>query len=187
MTKAEAEKIKTGQKILIEAIFDRIDEDGDAAIEYTNSVSDGERGFFDPKHIVGVASETQLNKPKYDPCRLYKKGDRVKPRAGRDVYACEWEDAVFHKLTGVYELEADEKEGHVTIFDNETGTECYVSVFAIELITPVEELEPYQVGKGIDDKILYKNKEIYAEFEDEKEAERVCNLLNKQYRKEQHK
>lgn len=45
--------------------------------------------------------------------------------------------------------------------------------------------EPYRVGKGIDEQLLYKNNELYAEFKNAKEAERVCNLLNEQHRKEQ--
>ena len=87
----------------------------------------------------------KISAPKCDPNRLFRKGDIVEPRKGREVYACEWEDCCFHKLDGKYEVQVDESEGHVSVIDDKTGIDCYVSAFALELVTPVEEREPYYI------------------------------------------
>lgn len=49
----------------------------------------------------------------------------------------------------------------------------------------IKEQEPYSVGDSIDDCILYKNGEFYAEFVNSSEAEQACKLLNAEHRKEQ--
>ena len=80
------------------------------------------------------------NKPKYDPCRPFKKGDKVKRRTvfGRTCNAI--------GSLGVYTVIEDEKEnsGNVIIVDGTNVTYKVKAVF-LELVTPVEELEPYYV------------------------------------------
>lgn len=85
-------------------------------------------------------------KPKYDPNRKFRKGDIVEPCKGREVYACELEDCVFHKMDGKYKVQGDEKEGHVSVIDKKTGIECYISAFALKLVIPVEEQVSFRVG-----------------------------------------
>lgn len=131
--------------------------------------------------------------PKYEPCRKFRKRDIVEPCKGREVYACEWEDCVFHKLEGTYEVQADEKEGHVSVIEKETGIECYVSAFALELVTPVEELERYYIehdstGYAILDR---QNVGYVAHFKEvqhphaKEAAEAERDRLNAEHRKEQ--
>lgn len=84
--------------------------------------------------------------PKYDPCRKLRKGDRVhmKPEVnGRPVYIGEdaWEPLDPNEI---WTVEEDELEtGWVRI-----KTDCvHATVWhaMLELVTPVEELEPYSV------------------------------------------
>lgn len=197
MNAEELKQLKKGDEIFIRARYKKTYADGDVSFLHSNTnVYDVEiemESYTHPKNVI-LPSELQPA-PKDDPCRLFKKGDKVQPRAGRDVYACEWEDAVFHKLTGVYELESDEKEGHVTILDKETGIECYVSVFAVELVTPVEELEPYYVKDDGTHYVVGKRPEepeiVYlAEYSKDRHphakeaAEAECARLNAEHRKE---
>jgi hypothetical protein len=103
---------------------------------------------YEPLKLV-ISNRIPETAPKYDPCRKFRKGDIVEPRKGREVYACEWFDCVFHKLEGTYKVCDDEREGHVSVIDKETGEDCYVSSFALELVTPVEERESYSVKESI--------------------------------------
>lgn len=76
-------------------------------------------------------------------CRLFRKGDKVQPRSGKTVLACEYGFVTFHELAGQYEVNEDEARGTVTLIVN--GHACFVSAFALELVTPVEEMKPYYV------------------------------------------
>lgn len=144
MNAKQAKQLKNGDKILIEVIFDQIDDDGDAVIEYANSVSDCERGFISPKHIVVGVSETQPNKPKYDPCRLFKKGDRVRiaKYAGR-CYTMFWESFVGDEMY----VETSETAYSIPEVETSKGLQPIDPAY-LELVTPVEELEPYSVRES---------------------------------------
>ena len=76
--------------------------------------------------------------PKHDPCRLFRKGDRVKPRSvfGRKLYI---KDVL-------YEVMWDESCNKISVKDL-TSAETLVGMPSVffELVTPVEELEPYSV------------------------------------------
>lgn len=192
MQKEEIKQLKKGDKILIEAIFDRIDEDGDAAIEYTNSVSDCECGFIDPKHIVGVASKTQLNKQKYDPCRLFKEGDKVRRRK---VLEGRYLSCMMHDLPFDTEFTVISGEKNAMVGINKDNDIHWVSFAMLELVTHVEELEPYSVRESDAFDIVREGKIVmtipfteddYYTFEQAKAAAaEECDRLNTEWRKEQ--
>lgn len=197
MNQEQAKQLKNGDKILIEVIFDQIDDDGDAVIEYTNSVSDREHGFIAPKHIVVGVSETQPNKPKYDPCRLFKKGDRVRivKYAGR-CYTTFWESFVGAEVF----VETSETVYSLPEVKTAKGLQPIDPAY-LELVTPVEELTPYsvhesEVMQGFDivrDKLCVMSfpfgaKECgwyYNETAAKEAAEAECSRLNAAYRKAQ--
>lgn len=156
---------------------------------------------YEPLKLV-ISNRIPEIAPKYNPNRLFKKGDIVEPRKGREVYACEWEDCVFHKLEGTYKVCNDEREGHVSVIDKETGVDCYVSSFALELVTQAEELEPYRIfnNERLGAWTVLKNELIFAyypyrvnesdnivhsEEEAKAAAEAERDRLNAEYRKEQ--
>ena len=83
--------------------------------------------------------------PKYDPCRLFKAGDVVeyRPKNGR---------ANPNMLVGrKYKVHVDEPcdSGIVQVeIDPIRHIDTFVSYDQLKLVTPVEELEPYTVGKA---------------------------------------
>lgn len=80
--------------------------------------------------------------PKHDPCRMFKKGDEVTPKEvngrhpgirGAIFRVCQDEAESGREI----KLAMDGHIGHITI-----------DAAYLELVTPVEELEPYRIGKS---------------------------------------
>lgn len=118
--------------------------------------------------------------PKYDPCRLFRKGDKVRvvTYKGRNKTGVE-----AGEIGSIYK---DEKDADVTVEVIFYGDDLWeVDPAYLELVTPVEELEPFTCGESIDGCILYKNGDYYAEFLNSEDAQRACKLLNAEHRKEQ--
>lgn len=157
---------------------------------------------------VSLPSEhgTSVPPPKHDPCRLFKEGDIVETveRDGRD-----YKD--MPPLGARCCVCDDEKDGIVAIV-YQVGSTLYkhnVPFCHLELVTPVEEQEPYYVGDCKDDPdcpffyIQNNNNEIsYGLLEEvaryvyntdytadketvRKRAEAECDRLNAEWRKEQ--
>lgn len=133
--------------------------------------------------------------PKYDPTRLFKKGDKVR--------VVEWNGRHFHDR----DYGVDIKTGCVAKIDESEKNEpkkCAVKVayrqylFTVptcflELVTPVEELEPYEVTErsdyyGVDKDDLEVEAAIFwkkAHPNAKAAAEAECARLNAEWRKEQ--
>lgn len=135
--------------------------------------------------------------PKYAPCRLFKKGDvvRVVKNKGRKL-ECSGSLATVKK---------DEDENKVLITIDGSGI-WWVDAAYLELVTPVEELEPYYVSTNIDCstctifKRVGEKKLVYSAYyfvygkgctnaimsinEAQAEAEAECARLNEECRKE---
>lgn len=127
--------------------------------------------------------------PKYDPCRLFKKGDEVEyhPKDGR---------ANPNLLVGrKYKVAADEPcdSGIVQVeFDGLRHLDTFVAYNNLELVTPVEELEPYTVREYEESFAVEKSGNIYSVFfkgsyyaKAKEAAETERDRLNAEYRKEQ--
>lgn len=133
-------------------------------------------------------------KPKHDPCRRFKKGDKVEytPRNGRDFFDMPW----------VYDaavvIEDEDRIGSVVVrftFNYGKPSVHKVPWYYLQIVTPVEELEPYYVkddgthyvvGKRpIEPEIVYLAefaKHVHPHAKEAAEAE--CDRLNAEYRKE---
>lgn len=95
--------------------------------------------------------------PKYDPCRKFKKGDKVK--------LIEWNGRTPYDTH--HELKPPPGEVHIVIEDEYDRNEVYIGMSAadehqsvvhachLELVTPVEELEPYKVEKRLSRYAVY--------------------------------
>lgn len=156
--------------------------------------------FVSPDIVDSVYNEEKdypnieiTEQPKYDPCRPFKKGDIVEP------VACNGRAPLYlRKYIGTKQVvECDEDlNGIVGI----VGDVEAVSAAFIKLVTPVEELEPYSIGKSdyngfvnIEKKgkiiaMIPYGKELHEHKTREEafaaaEAER--DRLNAEYRKEQ--
>lgn len=130
--------------------------------------------------------------PTHDPCRLFRKGDEVeyRPKDGR---------ANPNLLVGrKYKVAADEPcdSGIVQVeFDGLRHIDTFVAYNNLELVTPVEELEPYFVMElkgayGVYNTRFQPETEVCHFFADmhphaKEAAEAECARLNAEHRKEQ--
>lgn len=137
-------------------------------------------------------------KPKYDPCRLFRKGDivRLKEWNGR----CPALPADWKFDNGLFKVHADEKFNSSVEITRENSDAVYIApICFLELVTPVEELEPYSVvrpenyqcvrimkEKMIHSSIPFDEEEcVYRTLEEAKAAaETERDRLNAEYRKE---
>lgn len=122
--------------------------------------------------------------PKYDPCRKFRKGDIVAPCSVNGRWCSHvWED----KSSIHYEVAKDEDPitAHMEVKDTDSPHPFLVHAAFFKLVTPVEEIEPYRVGTGIDSQLLYCNNKLFAKFVKTKDAKRFCCMLNDAHRKEQ--
>lgn len=196
LTEEQVYTLGKGDEIIVHGKCEDTYPDGDIRVNsyWTVAGEKREQSFLVHSSCVSLPSA----KPKYDPCRLFKKGDMVQPRSGKTVLASEYGFVTFHELAGEYEVNEDEARGTVTLIVN--GHACFVSAFALELVTPVEELEPYRVVwpenyqcvRIMKEKRIYKSipfdeeECVYHTLEEAKAAaEAECRRLNEEYKKEQ--
>ncbi len=119
--------------------------------------------------------------PKYDLCHKFKAGDKVRvvENKGRKQ-ACSGSLAT---------VKQDEDENKVLIAIDGSGI-WWVDAAYLELVTPVEELEPYSVGETTDYFSVDKDDEELSLYWKDKHpnakaaAEAECKRLNAEYRKE---
>lgn len=159
-------------------------------------------GFLEILHkyapsFAPISSEpgTSVPPPKHDPCRLFKKGDVVEPKQvkGR-VYSKDSKHLISKKCIVFRD---EEEPGYVVI--SYAGKNYSINAAYLELVTPVEELEPYTVDECGFAPTLYvrKNGKVYMTipykegsslFQTREEAlaaaEAECARLNEEWRKE---
>lgn len=140
--------------------------------------------------------------PKYAPCRLLRKGDKVqvKKRNGR----CNGKDGEYLREAFCEVAEDEEPNELVRVYHN--SSEYKLDPAYLELVTPVEELDPYYIYESKEEEsfdimkrvgklnltrncIYYKSEtNDHAELtreEAQAAAEAECKRLNAEYRKEQ--
>lgn len=185
MDKEQVNELKPGDEVLIRSRFKKIKENGDFQVSYLlTTVHDKLYMYRAAVHPSAVIIKSP---PKYDPTRLFKKGDKVR--------VVEYKG----RLTGydkkIYKVCEDEEESGRYIKLSQDSCIGHVTVDAayLELITPVEELEPYTIelgvmGKGTDYRIKKDNVIIcaysYVHPNAKAAAEAECDRLNAEYRKE---
>lgn len=119
---------------------------------------------------------------KHNPCRLFKKGDIVEPcQVKGRWFGSAWKDRSGMRFTVT---KREDEEGVMWVQDPDSLHAQDVEAVFFRLVTPVEELEPYKCGEGIDAQLIFFQDERFAEFENEEDAQRVCAWLNSEYRKE---
>lgn len=131
--------------------------------------------------------------PKYDPCRPFRKGDRVRvvERNGRKTPSSLVIEDLYEKTLTV--IESEDSDDDVLVATSKGSK--YIKFYFLELVTPVEELEPYfieeteyeycvtiMVGERKDTPATY-HKRMHPHAKEAAEAE--CARLNAEHRKEQ--
>lgn len=192
LTEEQIKNLKTGDSLVVRGTYIKPYCNGDIIIKCNITAG----GKLTPDHkcfhptCVSIPSEDL----KYDPCRKFKKGDKVRvvERNGRSPILC---GAV--ELGGTYTVRTDEDDGDV-ILDigyGALGGESIAWTF-LELLTPIEELEPYfvQENQNTVEVLSHEDEEVPATVffkskhknaRERAEAER--DSLNAEHRKEQEK
>lgn len=199
MNEEQLKQLKPGDEIFIRARYKKILDDGDVLFLHTQTDLDDDvvkAEEYTLSENVILPSELQPAQ-KQDTCRLFKKGDKVKLR--EEVQGRKTSLFVTGLSLGkIYTVEHDEYNHTVAII----GDECLgrYSFVHLELVTPVEELEPYSIGKSdyngfvnIEKKgkiiaMIPYGKELHEHKTREEAfaaAEAECARLNAAYRKDQ--
>lgn len=137
----------------------------------------------------------KLSDPKPDPCRKYKAGDMVSPCFWNDrqpaAYYISEVSGHFTPEDGVYEVDNDEMPD-ATVLVRYKDKVISMQACQLELMTPVEEREPYGVSENLHGWIVFKDTpgNVVANFNNthphaKASAEAERDRLNAEYRKEQ--
>ena len=158
LTEEQIKNLKPGDPLVIHGTFDSHSPFGNIIIKHReqmlSGISEKSLVYVHPSAVSlpsehgtslsrrsSEGAETEVPTTKYDPCRLFRKGDRVKTRSvfGRKIYI----DDV------LYEVMWDESCNKISVKDL-TSAETLVGMPSVffELVIPVEEMEPYFVIKG---------------------------------------
>lgn len=193
LTPEQIKNLKPGDPLLIHGTFVKTHYDGDIQYEspYTgpdDKISNTYRSTIPscvslPEHKTVEITLTPT--PKYDPCRLFKKGDIVEPveRWGRKLRI----------KAGHYRIDTDEVDNRVMMTHCETGVSfAAIDTVYLNLITPVEEVEPYKIAfddvtqnwNVIKDGVVLCSYKGTKHPHAEKSAEAERDRLNEEYRKE---
>ena len=199
-------EIKKGDHVFIPGVVQREPEGEFVYVEYKCGSRRSGLEYFrqaDVSELLILHPENGIknteNKPKYDPCRKFRKGDIVEVKEdidGRNLHAF----TTGLTLGKLYTVEEDEKDCKLKI-KNDDGNGIYAFVH-FKLVTPVEELEPYSVKLRqeltADDTYPYCAvvdddgneaarfySELYEAGKARAAAEAECARLNAEYRKEQ--
>lgn len=129
--------------------------------------------------------------PKYDPCRLFKKGDKVR--------VVEWNGRDIARVGQIGYVVSDERNSKVELAIDGWTKDVYYPACHLELVTPVEELCPYSVRHndahaaysiygpyGLSAvNYFYGDRYPYSKHSAEAAAYAECDRLNAAHRKEQ--
>lgn len=168
------EEIKVGETYNVRVKVEKL---GEEDLECTTIDPYGIRFctcYFD--HKEALAFSPIPAKPKYDPCRKFKKGDVVR--------IVDWNGRApifLKKHIGTIQIvDCDEDSNGVAGIVGDIEAAYAAN---LKLVTPVEELEPYSIDPETTTDI-FKDGEWYAQVCDGDEAEHLCEWLNEKHRKE---
>lgn len=191
LTEEQIKNLKPGDSLIMRGTYIKQYSNGDIIIKC--NITSGGKPTPDLKYFHPDYCSLPSKDLKYDPCRKFKKGDKVRvvERDGRSPILC---GAV--ELGGTYTVHADEDDGDV-ILDigyGVNGGESIAWTF-LELVTPVEELEPYSVKETMchDGWQIVRDGLPLAIYDSRRHpnakaaAEDECNRLNAEYRKKHQK
>ena len=192
LTPEQIQNLKPGDKLALShpLIFREYDSENDELLARNN----GEYIYF---HAVDVElpSEhgTSVPTPKHDPTRLFREGDKVRlvERYGRKPFTFSVSEVILTVAAN------EDWKGMVSIAEPDACDTFDIHYSHLELVTPVEELEPYHVQKSVvfdSWRICNRNNDIIFQFnpdpcnqslnieEAEKLARAECDYLNERFR-----
>lgn len=139
------EDIKVGETYNVRLKFTRIDSYGDRWFDVPFDNEDGREFCLSDKEVKELVTRLDSNK-KYDPCREFMNGDKVRMvmRDGRYPYCNRMREHIVPSDT-ILTVAANLGNGLVAVRDDKNPNEQVVGFYFLELVTPVEELEPYSL------------------------------------------
>ena len=148
LTPEQIKSLKKGDKLLVEAYFVREKDGYHITCSLTPPYSYVSMPFSVISNLLHLPSDSQSStvnsQSKYDPCRLFKKGDivRLKEWNGR----CPALPEDWKHNNGLFKVHEDEKFNSSVEITRENSKNVYIApICYLELVTPVEEMEPYSV------------------------------------------
>ena len=136
LTQEQLDTLEKGTPIVIHTTFDHFDCDGDVRYKSPYSIEEENYGYIDPKYVSLPGETVEQPTPKYDPTRLFKKGDKVR------VVKCKGRD--FNSWARIV-VDIDEMLDCDISVIAENGEENSIDPAYLELIIPVEDSVPYTV------------------------------------------
>ena len=137
---------------------------------------------------LDVPEVSLSTKPKYDPCRKLRKGDIVEPCQVKG----RWHSVVWEGRSGIHftVTEDEDEDGIVSIKDPDCKLPYNAAAVFFNLVTPVEEVEPYTVVESYGRTDIMKDDCVITTYTDshphaKKSAEDECDRLNAEYRNKQ--
>ena len=188
LTQDQLYNLAVGDEVIVHGKCEDICSDGDIRVNswWTVAGEQREQSFLVHHHYVSLPSK----KPKYDPCRLFRKGDIVRLKEWNGRCPALPEDWKFDN--GLFQVHADEKFNSSVEITRENSESVYIApICFLELVTPVEELEPYSVKETMshDGWQIVRDGLPLAIYDSRRHpnakaaAEDECNRLNAEYRK----
>lgn len=187
LTQEQIKNLQPGDPIVIHTLFDHSDGDGDIRVRTPSKIGGSNIAYIHP-NCVSLPSDSQSStvnsQPKHDPCRLFRKGDKVR--------VVEWNGRNYSGVENGKCGTVIRNEAWMTIAVNFSGDRDWeIEPCYLELVTPVEELEPYEVTErsdyyGVDKDDLEVEAAIFwkkAHPHAKAAAEAECARLNAEWRK----
>lgn len=191
LTNEQIRKLKNGDQLIAEVTFCRVDYNDEDLIcsspaTTVMQTSTSVYSFFNPSCLSLPPAE-----PKYDPCRKFKKGDKVRVVERHGRYQPNIPvDELWKGLCTV--AEDEDFCNNLVKVRSEDGREKLSHWWYLELVTPVEDLEPYFVLDSPNTYNICKHGEsgfaatFYKKYPiARKLADEYCAALNAANRKEQ--
>ena len=192
ITEKQIMQLKRGDALLIHGTFRRIFSDGDIGIDVkeTNIHTDQPQDnlIYVSPTCISLPSQPPTSvgsQPKYDPCRKFRKGDKVR--------VVEWNGRDIARVGQIGYVVSDEYNSRVELTIDGWTKDVFYPACHLELVTPVEELEPFRVEENCGVwRVLNKKSNLIASAYNEsghhhakEAAEAERDRLNAEYRKEQ--
>lgn len=183
LTEEQIKNLKEGDKLLAEVAFRSVDRYNDLMCSNPFTAFDGAGETYNYYHPSCLSLAPP--KPKHDPTRLLKEGDKVRycERDGRKLFRLQ--DGA------IYEVKSNESDaGTVEIWLwKEVGRYASYPYNVFELVTPVEEPKPYFVQESPHTYDIYKRdgSKLTTFYKDQpfarENADKYCASLNDEHRK----
>lgn len=195
MNAEQLKELKKDDEIFIRARYERLLNCGDVSFSHSSTESRGREvsayGYTHPSNVILPSELQPAEKPKYDPCRLFKKGDKVRI-VRRNNRHFNLETCRCHNKIATVDCNEKDLNPDTPLRLEVEGEYVYSDAAYLELITPVEELERYGIAENLHGWIVYKDNpgNVVANFNNihphaKEAAEAECARLNAEHRKEQ--